>query len=155
MYQRTGQHVMSGSPHCNFKEWCRILVFSPCFTMDLSGQNQFLISEVMTVTTSLTFAVTTHMIFGIALTFLPHLVPFPFLERVGGLKGTTHLPLVHAVYLGLAEWVSTRAPHQLSSNKTQSAAFRLLTCSRFRRWKLDISNKKPNASEVERMFHPP
>ena len=37
--------------------------------------------------------------------------------RGRGLKGSTHLSPVHAFQFGLADWVSTRAPCQLTTNK--------------------------------------
>ena len=40
----------------------------------------------------------------------------PSAGRVRGLKGSTNLSPVHASHFGLADWVSTPAPRQLSTN---------------------------------------
>ena len=42
--------------------------------------------------------------------------PSPSAGRVRGLKVSTHLFPVHALHFGLADWVSTPAPRQLSTN---------------------------------------
>ena len=49
--------------------------------------------------------------------------PSPSAGRVRGLKGSTHLSPVHALHFGLADWVSTPAPGQLSINTQLPALF--------------------------------
>ena len=47
----------------------------------------------------------------------------PSAGRVRGLKGSTRLSPVHALHFGLADWVSTPAPRQLSKNPQLSTLF--------------------------------
>ena len=49
--------------------------------------------------------------------FCHTLNPSPSAGRVRGLKGSTHLSPVHALHFDLADWVSTSAPRQLTTNK--------------------------------------
>ena len=55
--------------------------------------------------------------------FCHTLKPSPSAGRVHGLKGPTHLSPVHALHFGLAKWVSTPAPRQLSTNTQLTALF--------------------------------
>ena len=59
-----------------------------------------------------------HLDHELTLFFFCHtLNPSPSAGRVRGLKGSTHLSPVHALHFDLADWVSTPAPRQLTSNK--------------------------------------
>ena len=81
------------------------------------------------------------------------LAPSPSAGRGCGLKGSTHLSPVHALHFGLADWVSTPAPRQLSTNTQLTTLFtHALTLST-----MGIRLRRRNPTHLEsnpRLSHP-
>ena len=86
--------------------------------------------------------------------FLSHFEPLPFRGMSLWSQGINKsLPRYTPCIFGLADWVSTPAPHQLTTNKL-SRLLCLLTFSRFPRWKSYIAKKNPTHREANPRFLP-